>query len=221
LLQLFSYFSLFLLSFASCFNGVSETTYGIAYVKLSDLKADILTEIKPFSPDTSSSSSKMKAINDEMEDFYREYHDSLQPSSYCASSTGSNIPKRKSSSHSSSSLSGNRGLKGWFTTYSDLDEAKGARENAVKSLVDPSYYRSLQQLTVNDAGKQASTAHHNISEKIINPFFKEEPITANDQQSKNINSQKKGSVISQPDSSNSIIPIQVQLRIRVIEFIPR
>jgi hypothetical protein len=200
---------------------VSETTYGVAYIKLSDLKADILKEIKPFSPDTSSSSSKMKAINDEMEDFYREYHDSLQSSSRCASFTGSNVPKRKSSSHSSTSLSGNRGLKGWFTTYSDLDEAKGARENAVKSLVDPSYFRSLQQWTGNDAGKQASTAHHNISEKIINPFFKEEPITFNDQQSMSINSQRKGTAVSPSDSSTSIIPIQVQFRIRVIEFIPR
>jgi hypothetical protein len=150
-----------------------------------------------------------------MEDFYRE------SSSHCASSTGSNIPKRKSSSHSSSSLSGNRGLKGWFTTCSDLDEAKGVRENAVKSLVDHSYFPSLQQWTGNDAGKQASTSHHNISEKIINPFFNEEPITFNDQQSKSINSQRKGTAVSPSYSSTSIIPIQVQFRIRVIEFIPR
>jgi hypothetical protein len=194
------------------FHFLSETTYGIAYIKLSDLKPYILTEVKHFSSASSSStSSKMKAVNDEMEDFYREYHDSLQSSSSSSSSGAAGMqPKRKSTANS---LSGNRGLHGWFLTYSDLDVAKEARDKTVQCSSDPlhvlhSHHRHQQQLpTGNDivVGKESTTEdHHNLSKKIMNPFFSEAPVLPSDQQSKN----------------NNDLMIQIQLRIRVIEYIP-
>ena len=178
-------------------NFLTERVYGATVLRFSDLKPFIITEVRHFSGQDDRKAAAVEAINDEMEDFYREYHDSLSlhssaTSSYSAApaatpgttSTGANETRQALSAlaqrrASSSRRAAHRGFSGWFRLSSDLAAARERLQQLHPGAVPDPQQQPQQQQGIGGA------------------LFSEEPVV-----------------------EQEAVPLQLQLRLRVIEFSP-
>ncbi len=160
-----------------------------------------------------------------MEEFYREYNESLNNtnnnqhpnnknnSAKISSSNRSSKGKKSHNSHTKASMTANRGLCGWFKVYPDLHSAIEARERL--------HPTNNNNNTTSNNSAQSQSNTFNYNQMLLNPYFTEDPIIQESSDSGSrvgIINNKSGNGSSSTDHSS--IPIQIQVRLRVFEYIP-
>eukprot|EP00599_Poterioochromonas_sp_BG-1_P012649 CAMPEP_0173165550 /NCGR_PEP_ID=MMETSP1105-20130129/21458_1 /TAXON_ID=2985 /ORGANISM="Ochromonas sp., Strain BG-1" /LENGTH=447 /DNA_ID=CAMNT_0014086569 /DNA_START=267 /DNA_END=1610 /DNA_ORIENTATION=+ len=209
-----------------------ETIYGVVIIRLSDLRPYIITETKHYTVNNGNNE-KIEAVNDEMEEFYREYNESLNNtnnhqhtnnknnnsnSGKLSSSNRSSKGKKGHNSHTKASMTANRGLCGWFKVYPDLHSAVEARER-----LHPTNNNNNNTTSNGNAQSQSNTFNYN--QMLLNPYFTEDPIIQESSDSGSRGGITNNGIMNNSgnfnnSSDHSSIPIQIQVRLRVFEYIP-